>query len=209
MTDQEKLAQAVGLVWMEHTAKAFPDLKLARFPAKGDIRKSLLFKHCIKFVRETPLPADDYRYYVQAQLAVLGKIETNGLRPLITPACLHGPQAWKRWKLWESKFRKAEKAAASAAPTAADHRLRTDLSRTRTFLLRKLGEPWVAGRYAGRERDVERWVALGKVSSWYAVLSPWFRQCCSAENAGVDPLCYEVTAGAVALFFDHFPEEKS
>jgi hypothetical protein len=74
MTELESRAYKLTLLWLDLEPKSVSwNTNMQKWRAKGDPRKSLIFKQCYKLVRETQgiLEERDYPLYVRAQLEIL------------------------------------------------------------------------------------------------------------------------------------------
>ncbi len=182
-------AYKIGLLWIFISKKKFPDYKHhTGYPKKGDPRKSLLFKHCYKLIRETQglISFDEYNLYIKAQLDILKSIDVNGSHPLISPNCISGDKAWIRWKMWKRKYDKLnQNTTAAEAGVAIDpiHEIIVDLKRARAFLEGRLGEGYKEEQVMMAARDMTRWLSIGKLTPYYIILSPWAKK---YVNPGID-----------------------
>jgi len=113
MTNEEKFAFRLAMIYIELSRKYFPEYKHYTLPKHGDPRKSNLFRHCWKLMNTTKgkLKPEEYRFYIQAQMSVLAGIKINGAAPYINPNCLVGEAAWKRWLVWQKYFNELKKTA--------------------------------------------------------------------------------------------------
>jgi hypothetical protein len=147
---------------------------------KGDPRKCLLFKHCLKLARETVgLIADtDYRYYIFAQIFELKQCTDGTVHALVEPNCLHGEAAWNRWQRWKKKFDRASKKVEVASETASisenQNNVAVEFRKTKQFLENQLGENYSQDQLlaAMKNRDFVKWVSFQKISPYYLLLSP-------------------------------------
>lgn len=177
MTDLEATAYKLCLLWMERSRDAFPNYSHSKFK-KGDPRKSLIFRYCRKLVMETQTILDESEYplYVRAQLEILKAIVMrDGSHPRIDASCLCGPPAWRRWKLWKKKYDSAVKTVSHGPVTASHNKVISALESTREFLVQIFdGQPSLQKmKEAVTNRNLFRWITVGKISPFYCVLSPW------------------------------------
>ena len=177
MNLEEMQAYKIGLLWMSLCQKIFPDYRHdSKYPKKGDPRKSSLFKYSYKMLRETKGKIKDYNLYLTAQLQMLKSIQIGDTYPLISCWSMCGEKAWKRWTIWERKFNNISK-----SKTLQDVNLdkvditesKNELNKTKEFLEKKIKIT---------AQDVERWIVLGKVSGFYASISPWVKKYCKLDN---------------------------
>lgn len=173
MTRTESRAFRLALLWETLCKQEYPNYRHTGLRKTGDPRKSNLFKYCYKLLRETKgiLKDAEYRRYILAQLQVV-KTWSEGTA-LIDPCLLTGEKAWRRWKLWRYHYnrRRQMETIEQADPTAGFAKVIGDLRATRTFLF---------GVYKGVPEyeqvdidDLQKWAALGRLSPYYVLLSPW------------------------------------
>lgn len=180
MTPDEAKAFKWGCVWEEQTKKFFPDHQgLSHFPRKGDPRKSNLFRYCWRLMRETRglLREEEYKLFIVANLQIL---RANNAR--VEPNALCGDKAWIRWIVWKKLYDiKAKQVAGRLLPEEdldINPVVVKELALTKKFLFEKCeGEPtfekikkYISGV------QMRTWVASGKVSQYYIVLSTWVSQ---------------------------------
>lgn len=205
-------AYKIGLIWIELSRKLFPDYKHVNgYPKRGDPRKSSLFRFCYKLVRETQglVPDNEYRLFIKAQLQMLKALDLGqGVHPRIDPGCLVSDKAWIRWKMWKRKYDQIAKRQTkedTGLDMASEAVVYRELMSTKKFL---------EGRFDDLEeecfmtasRDIERYIALGKISGYYALLSPWVKRHCKLT---IDLKLYDksITPDIIAKFREIFPNE--
>lgn len=187
MDQIESAAYKLCILWIEKSRKFFPDYDHTKL-RRGDPRKSLMFKVCYKLVRETQgiLEEDDYPLYVRAQLDILKNISTGSdEHPLIEPNCLVGEKAWKRWKLWKKKYDSVIKQKGfNIKVTASSQKVLDAFEKTQEFIFKTLGPEPTSEKF--REiiinKNLFRWINLGKISPYYLCLSPYVKQFVSEED---------------------------
>ena len=191
MDEMESKAFKVGLIWHDECQANIPGESHERFRKGRDPRKTNLFKHCYKVVKELKgLVADsEMRLYVRAQIQVLKSIREGRVHALISPHCLVGEKAWRRWKLWKRIF----DSQMSRAPTSDEMGImikesvvKRQLARTEKFIRSKGLE--VLENYESSLVDIERWIKTGEISPFYAVLSPWLKK--NIKECPVDTFLY-------------------
>lgn len=191
MNPEETLAYKLGLLWMALTDKIFPDYRhSSNFPKKGDPRKSSLFKYCYKLARETKglMELKDYKLYIAAQLQILKSIEIGNTHPLISPACLVGDKAWIRWKVWKRKYDnigKSKNLEEAGLAKANFDDVKKELDKTKKFLDSKFGT-LTEETFKLKYKEIERNIALGTISGFYAALSPWVAQYCKLGDLDLE-----------------------
>ncbi len=169
-------AYKLTLLWVKLSRDFFPDYKHAKMRTAGDPRKSLIFKYCYALQRKSQgiLEESDYPLYVRAQLEILKHITKGNQHARIEPSCLTGDKAWVRWKLWKRKYDERSQVIEDKLPIPAPQRKMADaLDRTKDFLVQSFGGDVRLEklREAVQNKNLHRWVKLGKVSPYYLVLS--------------------------------------
>lgn len=213
MTPLQAKAYKLGLQWLVLSKKCFPNYRHTKgYPKKGDPRDCMLFQYCYKAIRETQglIPDNEYKLYIKAQLDVLKAIDIGGRHPSIEPNCLAGDKAWVRWKIWKRQYDKIAKGSSKedlgldVIPFAEITR---ELDTTKAFLEGRFdGTPKEQHIMMGH-RDMERWIALGKVSGFYAFLSPWVKKYCKGLTVDLDLYTKSITEEVKEYFNKHFSHE--
>lgn len=187
MTSVEADVYKLCLIWEEESKRLFPEQYLARIPNAGDPRKSHLFRHCWKMLRETRgiLAEADRKLYVIANL--VGVKVYNGR---IDPNILCGDQAWKRWKiykwLYEKKLAEKNGEAPKPNPATTSPKLFWELEMTKKFLHEKCdGEVTEAKIKEFVDSGIFKlWTLRGKVSPFYIVQSPFLHKHVNIQQLG-------------------------
>lgn len=177
MNELEAKAYKIALLWCELSQKILPDYKHVRLKKSGDPRKCHLFRYCYKLARETKgiIPDREYKLYITAQLHILKSINDGQIHALIDPVALTGPRAWKRWQVWKRRYDKQTQAPESAdGLKVAESKIFRELDRTKEFLEKQFnGTPSLEDiKRCLREYTMIRWLTMGKVTPYYALLSP-------------------------------------
>lgn len=180
MNDLESRALKICKIWVELSRKIFPNYNHSKI-AKGDPRKSLMFKVCYKLVRETDgfIPEDEYHLYVRAQLDILKHINLDNGHPLIEVNCLVGDRAWKRWKLWKKKYDTTVQIRSKKSNVKTGNPKINELIRkTSEFFKTTFGEIISYEKFKELEKDgsLYRYINFGKISPYYLVMSPYFEK---------------------------------
>ena len=187
MDEIEAKAFKIACIYLERAKKFFPDYKHYRLP-KGDPRKSDLFRHCYKLLREkgSKIADEDYKLYIHAQMDILRGIKKGDLHPYITPACISGDKAWKRWLLWKGRYdkmieSKMSKNNATAVNVHNVPKIKKDLWKTKQFFIAwfdRLDPTDVLE--ALKDNNLFRWYQTGNVCGYYLYISPlvqkWLRE---------------------------------
>lgn len=218
MDELQALAYKLCLIWLKKSHEVFPNYNHAKF-TKGDPRKSLIFKYCYKCVRDNQglLDEIDFPLYVTAQLETLKAIEDGDEHPLIDASCLCGPRAWRRWKMWGRKYENQTKFVDQAPLKASTNKVILALEKTKEFLVQTFnGEPTIQKmQEAVINKNLYRWITVGKVSPFYLVISPYIAQVLPGENLqnaiNFDLGIYRdsITPEIRTYFEEKFPQEKA
>jgi len=185
MTRQQAKAFKVALIWEELTKKLYPGEQCGRLNRKGDPRKSILFKYCYKLVRTMQgfILDDQYRYYIRAQLDTLKNYKIGDCHANINPGCLVGKKAWWRWITWAKKMKSMERTS-RVEILPLESKIKARLKKTKEFLLHQFKRNPTKEDIckAFENRTLIRWIVLGKVCGYYAVLSPHVAQCLGTQS---------------------------
>ena len=214
MTELQAKAYKLALQWLVLSRKNFPNYRHSKgLPKKGDPRKCNLFRHCYKAIRETNglIPDGEYKLFIKAQLDVLKAIDMGGRHPAIEPNCLVGDKAWVRWKLWKRKYDQITKRGQTKEEVGLDavpfSEIVKELESTKKFLTSRFdGEPREES-ISMACKDLERWISIGKISGFYAALSPWVQKYCKNLTIDVDLYAKSATAEVISYFKNHFAYE--
>lgn len=165
-------------------------------PKRGDPRKSDLFRNCWVLCRETKglLTTDQYKNYVKANLTIL-KIHKSH----VTPNVIRGDKAWIRWKVWERWYaqKMGDKSAVAPPPSISttDPKIIREIDRTKKFLFEKCdGEPTSVKISDFLDKGFFKfWIASGKVSIYYVMLSPYTQKHIEklSKDCSFDPILFK------------------
>jgi len=209
MPEDHAFAYKLGLMWVNFSKKVFPNCNTTNYPRKGDPRNSSLFKYCYKLQRDTKglIIPGEYKLYIMAQLHILKAIEINNSHPYIAVQCLVGDKAWVRWKVWKKNFDNIQKAKTLKEVSLEKTdivTIKTELEQTKKLLESKIKNE---AQFIEMAREIERWVSFGKVSGFYAVLSPWAKKHCDMKNVDISQYCASITAEVENCFRELFSLE--
>lgn len=172
-------AYKLCLIWEKILDHCLPGYYKNRLPKKGDPRDSLIFRYCLKLVKETLglIPDDEYKLYIYAQIDLLKNLGDGKAHALIEPVCLVGEKAWIRWKVWKKKYDKAHlihnNQGDTSDITAGFNHVLSELNNTKEFLVSQMGEDYEIKIVENiKNTNLFKWVAFAKVSPYYLVLSP-------------------------------------
>jgi hypothetical protein len=217
MTSEEAGAYKLAVCYEREFRRLFADVtdpavvRRNCIPKRGDPRKSGVFRHCWQVRRETKglLDSADYRDYIVANLTVL---KLNNA--YVAPNGICGDKAWIRYKVWKRlrDAKLAELNAVAPPPSVAttNPKVIGQIDATKRFLFEKFdGEP-TAAKVAASVADgkLRFWVATGKVSHFYVVLSPLLAAATDpdrfADGCGFSaPLAREKCTQEVKDYFRH------
>ncbi len=215
MTDLEAQAYKCCVLWINLSRKVFPEYSHGTgLPKKGDPRKCSLFKYAYKLVRESQgvIQPDEFKIYIKAQLDMLKAITKESDHPYIEPQILVGDKAWVRWKMWKRHYDaicKRQDLVEAKLDTIPFADVKRQLDQTKELLTGRFeGVPKEEQVMMGHA-DMTRWIGIGKVSPFYAILSPWVRKHVKLVN--LDPSVYErsVTREVTEYFKSTFLYEFS
>lgn len=224
MTDQEAKAYKVCLIWMKMCNKVLPDYKYTTLPKNGDPRKCHLFRVVWKLLRETKgiVKDEELAHYIRAQLEILKGIKReSGAHVLIDPICLTGEKAWVRWQIWRRKFEassRAENQRREVEERTPLYKIAKEIDKTRAFFSRYY-DPLPTQEQVTEmitNKNLKRWVMLGKVSLYYVLHSPYCRNAfhhlkLSDYFSNIDLALYanDITPESHTVFRARFPHEFS
>lgn len=214
MTDMESQAYKVCVLWIDLSRKIFPNYSHGMgLPKKGDPRKCSLFKYAYKLVRESQgiIKPEEFRIYIKSQLDMLKAITKDTDHPYIEPQILVGDKAWVRWKMWKRHYDAAVSKRLDLTETGLNTvpfaEIKRQLDQTKQFL---------TGRFEGLPKeeqimmghaDMERWIGLGKVSPFYAILSQWVNKYCKVTNIDLTVYIGSITQEVVTYYREAFSHE--
>lgn len=181
MEKKEALAFKVALLWQEIASKEFPDDKFVKLRRTGDPRKSTLFKYCYKLVTSTQgiLLPTEYRFYVLAQIQLMGRMQSGDFHALLEPQILVGPKAWKRWRWWKERYDKNMKRMnkSSEEITPQIENVKLSITKTYEFLFSQVGVLTSEKvRKLIETKKLQEWLATDKISPYFVILSPWVQE---------------------------------
>jgi len=159
--------------------------------AKGDPRKSFVFKCCYKLLRETQHMLEDHEYffYIHAQFDIIKAAKKGAVK--IVPDCLFGEGAWRRWMVWKHIFTKHKLQADSAEKVGIDFNNQETVKKALSNDLKVMGKRLKELSYdnvkkAAENRVLARWIAIKQVSPYYAILSPILNDWLKERNLTLD-----------------------
>jgi hypothetical protein len=209
MPEDHAFAYKLGLMWVNFSKKMFPNCRTANYPRKGDPRNSSLFKYCYKLQKETKglIEPKEYKLYIMAQLQMLKAVEINDSHPLIGVYCLTGDKAWVRWKMWKKKFDNIQKAK-TLKEVNLDKidfiMIKNELDQTKKLIDLKIKDE---SQFKEMAKDIERWISVGKISGFYAALSPWVKKHCLMKDIDISHYCDNITLEVEEYFHSLFSRE--
>jgi hypothetical protein len=182
-------------------------------PQKTDPRKCSLFRYCWKLRRETRglLEPSEYKQYITANLTI---IKISPRVHVIEPTIICGDKAWIRYKIWKRRFEAKMDEAACVAPAPSVNttspKIIQEIDRTKKFLYERCeGEPSFDKLKGFIDSGMFKfWVATGKVSQFYVVMSPWVAKAGDVDKLAQQcsfsgPLMREKCTQEVKDYFGH------
>lgn len=193
MDPLETSAYQVCWLWIDGLKKYFPDGRKVGmnivpncFFDKKDPRKTLLFKYCYKFVRESQgiLKEDEIPLYVKSQFDILRHLDRSNITVEISPNCLVGEKAWKRWKLWKYKYDAliAKPSEVSEIVGPGEIKAIDGFYKTKSFITKNFGENPGFEQYQEKYEDIINWIKFGRISPYYIVVSPYLERLIQPEE---------------------------
>lgn len=161
--------------WERLAKKYFPDDRIERLPKGGNLRKSILFRHCLKMVNTLK---DTFRGY-EISLFIISQFESFVLyREMfdggcITPACLTSEKSMWRYKKWKKIFD-------GRTVYSADKKRKTNMTIVQNEMLKSLAFlESLSKDYQKREyflsnqEEILKYIILGKITTLYVICSPF------------------------------------
>lgn len=183
LNEQEKLALNLCYEFTEMLNKELQNYNHGIVAPKGNNpRNNLLFRHCIKLIDEAAekkLPAEEFKFFLNSQIQMfklIGLEKAEGRIPVITPAIICGPKAWKRLFAWR-QISKRRWYVANADGVHSDMNTKSKviqgIRKTKVLLERKLGV-LNASSMAQAEKSgaLCKWHYQRMISDHYILLSP-------------------------------------
>jgi hypothetical protein len=197
LTKEEAFAWNLSIVYLELVKQYFPELRQYRV-GLGDPRKKEIWRYCWKLYQETKgkLKKEEYRYYIQAQLAIFKKFKED--QPYIHPSRLTGPKAWARWMVWKKYF-DALKTLHPAPKTDCVKETKLRLAETYYALRLRIGDLNKENLIKSMETGLLfRLVSLKVISPHFLIFSPTVQEFIKTNNIdlkkyGFDPELFKVT----------------
>lgn len=171
---EEASAYQLLCQWNELTKSILPDYVHHRIPKRGDIRKSILFKHMLKFYREKNKEFKGYQYilFMRAQLEISRKLQKEGKKILVDASLLHGEKAYARWGAWKHLI-KEKRQNQKAAYAYIEGNVISEMELTKKSITDLLDNNIKLEKYIEEASNLLRLVILKKISPLYVVCSKW------------------------------------
>jgi len=163
------------LEWEKLSKKYFPDDRLERLPKKGNLRKNILFRYCLKMVK---MLESTFRGY-EISLFMIAQFESFILyRELfdsgcITPACLTSEKSMWRYKKWKKQFD-------GRTVYSADKKRKTNMTIVQNELLKSLSFLEALSKdyqkleyFLSNQEEILKYIILGKMTTLYVIASPF------------------------------------
>jgi len=176
-TEEEVLAYQLVCAWVDLTQKLLPTYTHQKIARTGNIRKSIVFKHMLKFVRENNNKFKGFQFiiFMRAQLEIAKKLISEGKRVLVDVSLLHGEKAHVRWAVWKkliTKNRQTQKAVYSYGETS----LTAEFDKTFKTIMLLLGEDITIEKYTLESPNILKFTILKRISPLYVLCSKWIQK---------------------------------
>jgi hypothetical protein len=177
LNQDEILAYQLCCQWIELTRKILPNYCHPRVAKKGDIRKSIVFKHMLKFVKANKETLSGFQFvlYMRAQLEIAHKLQKEGHRILVDPSLLHGDKAKARWAVWK-KLIKEKRQTTKVAYAHLEANVVSEFELTLRTIKDLLKEDVSLENYIKESPNILRFVILKKISPLYVFCSKWIQK---------------------------------
>lgn len=174
---EETSAYLLLCQWHELTNLLLPDYVHHRLPRKGDIRKSIIFKHMLKFYREKNKEFKGYQYilFMRAQLEIARKLQKEGKKILVDASLLHGDKAYARWAAWKHLV-KEKRQNQKASYAYIEGNVIAEMELTKKTIHDLLDNNIQLEKYIDESSNLLRFVILKKISPLYVVCSEWIKK---------------------------------
>lgn len=219
MDEMEAKAYKLALIWEDLCNKEFPHDRHTKLSQKNPL-KCTLFRYCHKLARESigVIPDSELRLYIMAQLQVLKHMREGNVHAMIGPQILTGKQAWPRWKLWKKRYDKRMAQMSNVEElkiTENCAKIIVALQKNKEFLDKENFRSYESISKKLTDMSMIRWLTTGRISPYYAILSPWVNQWLNGRKIE-DVLMFDlslyrpsITPQIETKFREIFPEEFS
>lgn len=176
LSEEETLAYQLVCAWDEMISKILPNYNHMRIGKKGDIRKLLIFKHMLKYVREKSSEFKGFQYvvFMRAQIEICAKLQQEGKKILVDPSLLHGKRADARWHVWK-KLIKQKRVESKAVYSYAESSLESEFQKTYKTMKDLLGQDISLENYLLHSSEILKYVLLKRISPLYVYCSKWIQ----------------------------------
>lgn len=180
-SEEETLAYQLVCAWQELTSKIIPNYNHTKIGKKGDLRKLLIFKHMLKYVREKKNDFKGFQYivFMRAQIEICYKLQQEGKKILIDPSLLHGDRADARWHVWK-KLVKQKRVESKAIYAYSETSLESEFNKTHKTIKDMLEGNITIENYVNHASDILKFVLLKRISPLYVLCSKWLEKLPSA-----------------------------
>jgi hypothetical protein len=191
MTQEETAAYQLLSYYIKMRRTIFPDYRHGRtIKNVKNIRKSILFKHMLKFLKENNHRFDLFHstLFIRAQLEIMKKIQNDGNKPLVEVNMLHGPQADRRWELWK-KWVKERNNVSQINYVFVESNIVCDFEKTKKEICNMLNNEIDFNNYAAHASTILKLAILKKISPIYVICSEWVKQLPEQIKNDLNDLC--------------------
>lgn len=176
--ENETLAYQLLCIYIKMRQEIIPNYIHSRIPSNTkDLRKSLLFKHLLKFVKTNRHRFKGYQFvlFMRAQLEVMRHLQQQGAKILIEASILCGTQADKRWSIWKNWVRESNKITKityAFVPSNLNWEFENTLNSIKDMCDGELS----FGKFSKESPVLLKLVILKKISPVYINLSCWVKK---------------------------------
>ena len=173
----ETLAYQLVCAWDKLTKDLLPSYGHPKIAKKGDLRKTLIFKHMLKFVKEKKLEFKGFQYilFMRAQLEIAKKLISEGKRILIDASILHGEKAQARYMVWK-KLIKTKRQEQKAVYAYVETSVINEFNKTLKTLQDILKNDFTLDKFKQESSNILKYIILKKISPLYVVCSKWTKE---------------------------------
>lgn len=176
LTTEEILAYQLVCAWYDLTSKIIPNYYHTAIRRSSDIRKLLIFKQMIKYVRERKNEFKGFQYviFMRAQIEICAKLQSEGKKVLIDPSLLYGKKSTARWIVWKNLI-KQKRNNELATYSYSKASLQSEFEKTSNTFKKILEDNVTVENYINHSSDILKFVILKRISPLYVLCSNWVK----------------------------------
>lgn len=191
MTQEETNAYQLLSYYIKMRKRIFPDYRHGKtIKDVKNIRKSILFKHMLKFLKSNNHRFDIFHstLFIRAQLEIMKKIQNDGNKPLIEVNMLHGLKADSRWELWK-KWVREKNNISQINYIVVESNLICDFEKTKKEICNMLNNNINLESFLANSSTILKLAILKKISPIYVNCSEWVKQLPEQIKTDLNDLC--------------------